>query len=257
MAEESSLRSWSTDGATLRGVLRPDGRLQLRLPEEHPFAWPALLDLAAADARAPLLVNRPGDDSAAAVTALRSAGFTPVRTETHWRIPVPELVGTRRRSWHRNRHRILPVTALDVPTVVALDNAVREDIPGTGRWRGSVADMEEELADPEFDPQLYLVAQDSASGALDGLVRVWNRDPTPRLGCLAVRRTWRRSGLAAALVAAVAGTLWQRGVTHVITETDNSNAAASLAAANLGGVRTGSSVEWCLWPDRRPADPRR
>ena len=257
MAEESSLWSWSTDGATLRGVLRPDGRLQLRLPEQHPSAWATLLDLAAADARAPLLVNRPGDDSAAAVTVLRSAGFTPVRKQTHWRVSVPELVGTRRRSWHRSRHRILPVTALDVAAVVALDNAVREDIPGTARWRGSVADMEEDLADPEFDPELYLVAQDPVSGGLDGLVRIWNRVPVPRLGCLAVRPAWRRSGLAAALVAAVAGTLWERGVTHITTETDNSNAAASLAAANLGGVRTGSSVAWCLWPDRRPADPRR
>lgn len=110
MAEKSSLWSWSTDGATVRGALRPDGRLQLRLPEEHPCAWAALLELAAEDARAPLLVNRPGDDSAAAVTAL------------------------------------------DVAAVVALDNVVREDIPGTVGWQGSVADMEETLADPEFDP---------------------------------------------------------------------------------------------------------
>lgn len=240
MTEGTSSWNWSIDGATLRGLLRPDGQVQVSFPEGSPLIWADLGALAGADAAGPLLVNRPGDDPPEIVTALRLAGFTPVRTEVLWRIPVRSL--TRFRPC--DRHRLVPVTELDLAAVVDLDNAVREDIPGTAGWRGTVADLEETLADPEFDPQLYLVAQDRESGGLDGLVRVWDRDPMPRLGCLAVRRPWRRTRVAASLVAAVAGTLSARGVIEISTETATNNAAASRLAANHGGIRIGSSVEW-------------
>lgn len=240
MVEDARTRTWCIDGTTLRGMIRPDGRLQLWLPDEDTRAWPALVGLAAMDAGGPFLVTRAGDDPAAAVTALRTAGFRRARIETLWRIPVRSLTRFRLRG----SHHLVPVTELDPAAVAELDNAVREDIPGSQGWQGTAVDLEETLADPEFDPELYLIARDAASGSLDGLVRVWNRLPDPRLGCLGVRRSWRRTGLAADLVAAVAATLQARGVTHVITETDTSNAASSLAAANHGGLRTGSLVEW-------------
>lgn len=43
------------------------------------------------------------------------------------------------------------------------------------------------MADDEFDPELYLIAEHATTGGYDGLVRVWNRMPLPRLGSLAVR----------------------------------------------------------------------
>lgn len=240
MIEDARTRTWCIDGTTLRGMIRPDGRLQLWLPDVDTRAWPALVGLASMDVGGPFLVTRSGDDRAAAVAALRTAGFQRARTETLWRIPVRSLARFR----PRGSHHLVPVTELDPAAVAELDNAVREDIPGTQGWQGTAGDLEETLADPELDPELYLIARDPASGSLDGLVRVWNRLPDPRLGCLGVRRSWRRTGLAADLVAAVAVTLQARGVTHVITETDTTNAAASLAAANHGGLRTGSLVEW-------------
>ena len=43
------------------------------------------------------------------------------------------------------------------------------------------------MADDTFDLELYLIAEDTTTGSYDGLVRVWNRAPLPRLGCLGVR----------------------------------------------------------------------
>lgn len=241
MSNAPQRHTWTTGGdATMTGVLRPDGRLPVTLPEQHPHAWAALVTVAAQDAPGPLLVSRPADDPHEIVARLQAAGFHAGRTETTWQIPVHPLTAMRART----PHELLRVTELDLDAVATLDNTVRADIPGSDHWRGTAHDLQETLADPEFDPELYLIARDPRSGSLDGLVRVWNRSPTPRLGCLGVTRAWRRTSLAGALVKAVAQTLHGRGVTHIVTETDDTNADSALIAANYGGVAISSTVEW-------------
>lgn len=205
-----------------------------------------MVDAAVQDGCGPPLVSRPIDQGAVREHALRRAGFVPVRTETTWRLPVATILTTPVHA----EHRIVSVTELDPEIVAGLDNAIRADIPGTQDWLGTGAQLTDSLADPDFDPALYLVAQHPRTGRLDGLVRVWNRHPEPRLGCIGVTSSCRRTRLAPALLQAVARTLHARGVTHVTAETDDTNRAAQLIALNHGAATVGPAIEW-----QRPATP--
>lgn len=246
-------RCWTAGGATLRAVRRPDGAWWMRLPEERPDAWPALVDAATRDGCGTLLVSRPADQDEAHERALRRAGLAPARTETTWRLPVAAIPSAPARA----RHRLVPVTGLDPEAVADLDNAIRADIPGTHGWVGTAAQLVDSLDDPEFDPALYLVAQHPHTGSLDGLIRVWDRHPEPRLGCIGVTSSWRRTGLALALLQDVARTLQARGVTHVTAETDDTNRASHLLALNHGGTAVAAAVEWERRPVSPPAAPMR
>lgn len=244
--------SWRTaDGATLRGIRRPDGRWQLKLPEDRPKDWGTLVDAAVAGGCGTLLVSRPADQTLEQQRCLRGAGFRPCRTEVLWRIPIGPYLARPVRS----QHRFIPVTDLDVDAVTALDNTIRADIPGTEGWHGTVAELQETLEDPELDPALYRIAQHAKTGSLDGLIRVWNRTPEPRLGCIGVVRSWRRTSLALALVHSVAAPLLERGVAHITTETDSSNGASHLMAANHGGTQVGALIEWRRARQPAPASP--
>jgi GNAT superfamily N-acetyltransferase len=125
-----------------------------------------------------------------------------------------------------------------------LDNALRDEIPGSSGWLGTVGDLRAELSDDDFDPELYLIAEHTSTGSYDGLVRVWNRRPVPRLGCVAVRADWRRSRLTTALLTAVARVLAGRGVREVTAETDEENRASMLLARRVGAVPGPVDVEW-------------
>ncbi len=127
--------------------------------------------------------------------------------------------------------------------MVNLDNTIRADIPGTRAWRGTLADLSESLDDADFDPALYLVAVHAQTGSYDGLIRVWNRRPRPRLGCVGVRVAWRRTRLPTALVCAAACVLRDRGVTEVVAETDVRN-GGSHPMASSRGTSTGVMTEW-------------
>lgn len=230
--------TWSAGGHRAQAVRRPDGQWHLVLPEDNK-GWAPLLD--GRPAELDLLVLTTRDDLGE--HTLRRLGFVATRTEQLWEIPVSGL----RTDLCSPRHELLPVTACDLQAVTDLDNAVRAQIPGAEGWRGTVADLEETLTDDEFDPELYLVAVHRDSGSCDGLIRVWNRHPTPRLGCLGVRPDWRRTRLGPTLLGAVAAVLGGRGVTHVLTETDVTNRDSHTLAAHHGGVPVGRTVEW-VWP---------
>lgn len=241
MTHPEGPRRWSTPGgATLRAIRRPDGRWFVRLPEEHPNTWPTLVAAAIRDGCGTLILSRPADQDEAYHSALRRAGFLPVRTETAWRLSVAAIPTIPVRA----EHHMVPVTELAPEAVAVLDNAVRDDIPGTSGWLGTGAQLAESLDDPEFDPDLYLIAQHPRTGSLDGLVRVWNRHPEPRLGCIGVTTPWRRTSLALGLLQNIAATLRARGVTHITAETDQSNPSSHLMALNHGGTALATSIEW-------------
>lgn len=140
----------------------------------------------------------------------------------------------------------------DLARVVELDNTVRHQIPGTNDWTGNIEDLRRELADDEFDPELYLVAVHRTTGSYDGLVRIWNRHPRPRLECVGVRPEWRRTRLGPALLAEVAATLGRRGVSEILTETELANRDSYPMAAR-GGSPQQRIVQWV----RAGAAPRR
>lgn len=229
--------SWGAAPHEGRAMLRPDGQWQLRLPEDQ-TGWPALLATLPAEITTAVLALGEGH----AATVLPSFGFAAVRTEQLWEVPIarvgPVIVSP--------SHTMASVTACDLARVAELDNAVRAQIPGAERWLGSVSDLEESLTDDEFDPELYLVAVHQQTGSYDGLVRVWNRAPAPRLGCVGVRPEWRRTRLGPALLGAIAHRLRRRGVTQLVTETDITNRDSHSLAAHHGAVPRGRTVEWVL-----------
>lgn len=225
------------------GMQRPDGKWLLKLPPEREDLWGALIDRVLMDVSAPLLVNT-NVNSAAQLESLVAAGFVARRSEELWRIPV---TGRVIRTVEATFHRLVPVDRCDLLRVVELDNTVRAAIPGSESWRGTVEDFSRSLAADEFDPELYLIAEHTSTGTYDGLIRVWNRVPSPRLGCLGVRADWRRTRLPIALISAVATVLARRGVSHVVTETDVLNSGSHRMAARTG-ASVGTMTEWELRP---------
>ncbi len=247
VAEREDQRVWVSAGLEVRAFPRPDGKWLVKLPEDHPEVWSRLIEQVRSDVDAPLLINTPADLDVQRSGTLRASGFIPTRAEAIWRIPLASISA---RPIHSSSHRLLPVDRCDLTRVVDLDNTIRVDIPGTRTWRGTLADLSESLDDSDFDPALYLVAVHEKTGSYDGLIRVWNRLPWPRLGCLGVRFPWRRTRLPAALVSAVACVLRDRGVTDVVTETDVRN-GGSYPMAFSRGISTGVMTEW-----ERPAQLR-
>lgn len=239
MADQHHQRTWTERGVDAWGVLRPDAKWLLRLPPERADLWSALIERVSTDLSAPMLVNTTGDNQVER-DSLSAAGFVAHRSEELWRIPVAELAN---RSVEATFHRLVPLDRCELLRVVELDNAVRADIPGSESWHGTLDDFTASMADDEFDPELYLIAEHPSTGSYDGLIRVWNRVPSPRLGCLGVRPRWRRTRLPVALISAAATVLSLRGVTHVITETDVLNSGSHLMAARRG-ASVGTMTEW-------------
>ncbi|TDE90867.1 GNAT family N-acetyltransferase [Occultella glacieicola] len=229
--------TWRSGDVEATAWRRPDGRWQLGLPDRTE-SWPALL------------AGRPGAVDRLLVSAtegswdapLADLGFTAVRTEQVWHLPVAGLTTAITSA----AHTFTPVTGCDLDRVRDLDNIVRQQIPGTEDWTGTVEDLRATLSDDEFDPLLYLIAVHTGSGSYDGLIRVWYRRPRPRLGCLGVVPQWRRTRLAAGLLGAVATILRGRAVTEILTETDLRNPDSHPMAARHGGIPRHRTTEWAL-----------
>lgn len=133
---------------------------------------------------------------------------------------------------------------LDETTLRLLDDELRQDVPGTDGWQWNEADFREQTYEAaEFDPTTYLVALDGETGEYVGIVRVWMKQPIPRLGFIGVRRRYRRRGIARALLAEVFARLEERGIYEVSTEIDETNTASRALLEGLGARRTDTSVE--------------
>jgi ribosomal protein S18 acetylase RimI-like enzyme len=169
-------------------------------------------------------------------------GFTVNRRESNYVIPTdPQVTGL-----HVGQpDGIVIISAANAceDEMRLLDDALRQDVPGTVGWRWDPGDFHEETFDSQFDPATYLIAIDTASGDFAGLVRVWNSPGRPRLGLIAVLRPYRRRGLASALLARAFGALHERGVTEVTAEVDETNSASLSLMLRLGASREGGTIE--------------
>jgi ribosomal protein S18 acetylase RimI-like enzyme len=132
--------------------------------------------------------------------------------------------------------------AVDEDGLRELDDALRQDVPGTDGWRWEAADFRDEtFASPHFDPAVYLVAVDGTRYV--GIVRVWMRPEGPKLGFIGVSRSHRRRGIARALLSPAFGELVSRGLESVTTAIDETNAASRGLLEGLGARSVGCSVE--------------
>jgi RimJ/RimL family protein N-acetyltransferase len=125
--------------------------------------------------------------------------------------------------------------------LAALDELLRQDVPGSDGWVNEATEFREYTFGEHFDPELYLVAL--AGDEYAGLVRVWRGTRVPRLGLIGVLRWHRRKGFATALLHTVLSTLDARGIEQVSAEADATNTASQALLAKLGAQRTGGSVE--------------
>jgi GNAT superfamily N-acetyltransferase len=235
------------DVGSLRALVRPDRVCSLYADAEAGDVRRALV-AAAVDAL-------PGDlhtevDSQAA-GPLSTLGFVVHRTETRYVLPVdPARTGLAGAALPAG-FTVLSAGAADLTRLAALDETLRQDVPGAAGWRNDPAEFARQtLDDPQFDPDTYVIAVDRAGGYA-GLVRVWRRPVRSRLGLVAVVREHRRCGVARALLRMVFAVLHEQGEREATCEVDVTNVASNALLAGLGGRADGANVELVL---RRHSD---
>lgn len=225
----------------LRVLVRPDQRAVVLLSAVDERARAALLDTVVAEHRGDLYASVAEDDLDA-VAEFSTRGFRPHRREHNYLVPT-DPARTRLPATLPSGYDLRPVTEADPDRWRQLDDTLRVDVPGADGWRNDPARfIADTFADPEFDPELYLIAV-AAPDEYAGLVRVWSRPERPRLGLIGTVRDHRRRGLAGALLGHVFAILHDRGQPDVECEIDEHNAASTALFTGLGAVRTGSTLE--------------
>lgn len=221
----------ATDGGSeptvARVILRPDGRRQL-VAEHDPHAGvlQALLSRVRTDVPGEL-VHEVDENDTEAMAVLRAAGFHVARTELTVMIA---LDGDRLRRLARVTDGagidLIGAADADLFRLRALDEAIREDIPGSEGWVWTPEGFAWETFSSDFDPATYRIAVEPSSGEYLGLLRVWMKSDGPAFGCLGVRRDRRGTRVAAVLVTDVFSTLLHRGFGSVRAGVDETNRAS-------------------------------
>ncbi len=222
--------------------LRPDDRWFVAFDGGRADCYGPLLAAVAENTGCDLSVTVDERDDEA-LERLTGVGFTVARRESDYVIPTdPAVTGLRTTA---EPEGVVVISAADAyeDQLRLLDDALRQDVPGTAGWKWDPGDFRDETFGPQFDPATYLVAVDVASGGYVGLVRVWVGPGRPRLGLIAVTRPYRRSGLARILLGRAFSVLHDRGRTHVTAEADDSNTASRSLLRQIGAVRAGGSIE--------------
>jgi GNAT superfamily N-acetyltransferase len=247
----------SRDGAVvgrLRALVRPDRRCYLFFGDCAADAYGPLLD-AALDALGQDVYVEVDEAAADAQRELGERGFTVNRREHRYVLPTDPGRSGLAGQEAPDGFAIISAANADVDRLRELDDALRQDVPGTAGWRNDPQEFPRQtFNDPGFDPATYLVAVDSGTGEYAGLVRVWITSSGPRLGLIGVLPPYRRQGLASAFIAQAFGVLHDRGQLEATCEVDQTNIASNALMAGMGARRAGGHVElvwrrtWRKWP---------
>jgi ribosomal protein S18 acetylase RimI-like enzyme len=221
----------------VRAWVRPDERCSVWFRECRDESYAPLVAAVAAAVDHDLYVELDESDTESLTRFVR-LGFTVNRQEGHYLLPTDPAVNGLRAA----DVSLISAAEADEDRLRLLDDLLRQDIPGSDGWRWSPEGFHAETFSSQFDPETYLVAV-GPSGEYTGLVRVWIRPGTPRLGCIAVTREYRRVGLARALLARAFGVVHRRGQPAVSAEVDSANRASLTLMTSLGARRTGGAVE--------------
>jgi RimJ/RimL family protein N-acetyltransferase len=221
---------------------RPDDRCHLFFDTWHLTAYGPLIDAVANDLGCDLYVTL-DDGELEALSACIAAGFGVHRRESYFRIPTDPASTGLVDSAMPAGFDVISARDADIDRLRLLDDALRQDVPGTSGWRWAPDDFRAETSGQDFDPGTYLVAVERVSGAYVGLVRVWIRHTGPRLGLMAMLTQFRRRGVTRAMLARVFAVLSARGEESVICEADDTNVASLSLLARLGARRYGGNVE--------------
>jgi ribosomal protein S18 acetylase RimI-like enzyme len=217
----------------VRAHIRADRRCFLRFRDCADCAYKPLIAAVAREIPADLFVTVEGSDIRTQ-RLLRDVGFVVHRREPVYAIPTDPTV-TGLRLWRPEGITFVSAADADEARLRSLDDALRQDIPGTEGWRWTEdAFRETTFRDDAFDPATYVVAVDESSGQYVGLARVWWRETSPRLGMIGVLREYRRRGIARALLAEVLAAVHQRCQPTVFTEIDETNVASTSLVRSIG-----------------------
>jgi RimJ/RimL family protein N-acetyltransferase len=171
-------------------------------------------------------------------------GFTVNRREDVYLVPTDPGVTGLATARLPAGFEIVSAADADGDALRALDDLLREDVPGADGWVNDPQEFREYTFDVRhFDPATYVVVVRERTGEQAGLVRVWNDPGLRRLGLIAVVASYRRQGMARALLAAAFSPLHEQGVSEVEAEVDVTNTASASLMRSLGARRTGGSVE--------------
>jgi ribosomal protein S18 acetylase RimI-like enzyme len=234
-------------------LVRPDGRSLVRCAG----GWTpdAAAEAAAlADRRGALAVAHVDEREAHQLDVLARAGFVVARRDAHVVIEIERALSAFREASLPDGVSITSAADVDETELRLLDDELREDVPGTSGWRSSPEEFREHtFADPAFDPRTYLVAVDSRTDELLGLVRIWMNPAGPRLGMIAVNVGHRRRGIASALLVQVLQTVRATGATEVTTEHDLTNVGSRALFERTGGRTIRTVLELVYEPRVREA----
>jgi RimJ/RimL family protein N-acetyltransferase len=232
----------------VRSVVRPDCRCLVRPRGTWTAAAAAEAVALATELQLPALAHLDGE-AVDEHAFLLGAGFTASRRQV---LVVVEVQA----ALEALRHADLPpgvvvrsAADVDVDLLRALDDELRQEVPGTSGWRSSVAEFRAHtFEDPAFDPRTYLVAVDDSSGEHIGLVRIWMNPDGPRLGMLGVRGEHRRRGIGPALLRRALAAVLAVGEREITTEFDATNGGSRAIAERLGARPVGTRIEYSYEP---------
>jgi glutamate/tyrosine decarboxylase-like PLP-dependent enzyme/RimJ/RimL family protein N-acetyltransferase len=223
--------------------VRPDGRCVVR-PDGTwtPERAEAATELARS--RAVTAVATIDADAMGERATLEAAGFTVTRREVLIELAVEAALEALRDAGLPSGLEIRSAADVNADRLRLLDDELRADVPGTAGWRWDADGFHAETFESGgFDPRTYLVAVDSANDEYVGIVRIWMNPERPRLGFAGVRRTERRRGIAAALLARALDAVRDADVPVLVAEHDVENTASSALARKLGAQPTGETLE--------------
>lgn len=226
-----------------RALHRPDRRWFVSFDASRADVYETLLRAVDRDLQESLYTTVDEADRAQLQQCMQ-LGFTVDRREHEYRVPTgPDATGLGDAVVPAGMS-ILSAADVDVDLLRALDELLREDVPGSDGWVNDPQEFRKYTFDPRhFNAETYLVAVDEVNGDLAGLARVWDDPATPRLGLIGIVAGYRRCGLARSLLAAAFRPLHERGTMEVAAEADADNAASVTLLSSLGARRTGGSVE--------------
>jgi RimJ/RimL family protein N-acetyltransferase len=238
-------RALAGDGEVGRvtALRRPDGRCFLFFGRCRPAAYEPLVTAVARDLGADLHVTVDEADGEARAR-LGGLGFVVARREDEYAVAPAAAVAALAGARTPPGLALVRADEVEEEALRTLDDALRQDVPGTGGWSWDAAAFREETyARPAFDPETYPVAVERSSGRYVGLARVWNNPGRPRLGLVAVLPPYRRQGLARALLLRAFAVLADRGAPPLSAGVDVENAASRALLERLGARRVGGSLE--------------
>lgn len=231
----------------LRTHCRPDGRV---------VAWPngqwtpdqALKAAEHSRANGVTVIAHLGLDRTDESHVLTDAGFTVARRSVTAEIDLDTALAAIGDARLPHGVAVISTADADMERLRFLDDALRDDIPGTSGWRSTPEEFADSFTDPEFDPRTYLVAVDLRRGEYVGLVRVWMNRPRPRIGMFGVLRTYRRRGITLALLARCFRAARDDGHHTATSEFDETNDASRGVFERLGARKTGTTTEFAIEP---------